>query len=63
MNTLENIMENESSAPKEQIINAPFSILKKKKYMIFQRRQKALLWSKELKCIKLYEKFHWSIRV
>ena len=44
MNTFENIMENGAFAPKSKcsIFHNIF------KYMIFQRRQKALLWSKGL---------------
>ena len=47
MNTFENIMENGAFAPKEQssIFHHSF------KYMIFQRHQKALLWSKGLRYI------------
>ena len=45
LNTFENIMENGAFVPKEQcsIFHNIF------KYMIFQRRQKALLWSIVLK--------------
>ena len=44
LNTFENIMENGAFAPKEQcsIYHNIF------KYMIIQRRQKALLWSEGL---------------
>ena len=59
MNTFENIMVNGVFAPKEQMLHFPyyFQIQKSKcsifhnifKYMIFQRRQKALLWSKGLR--------------
>ena len=43
----ENIMENEAFALKEQMLHSPYFFFKK--YIIFQRRQNALLWSKGLK--------------
>ena len=43
--TFEN-MENGEFAPKEQMLHFQYYIFK---YMIFQRRQKALLWSRGLK--------------
>ena len=44
MNTFENIMENGAFAPLEQMLNF-HNIFK---YVVFQRRQKALSWSKGL---------------
>ena len=49
---LENIMENGAFAPKEQMLHFPFYF----QYMIFQRHQKALIWSKGLKTwTRLYQ--------
>ena len=48
MNTSENILENGAFAPKEQMLHFPEYF----KYMTFQRRQKALLWSKRLRTIE-----------
>ena len=42
LNTFENIMENEAFAPKEQMLDF-HNIFK---YIVFQRCQKALSWSK-----------------
>ena len=47
LNTFENVMENGAFAPKEQMLHFPYIF----KYMIFQRSQKALLWSKGLKLV------------
>ena len=50
LNTFEKSMENGAFAEKSKCFkraNAPFSIIFFK-YMIFQRRQKALLWSQKV---------------
>ena len=44
LNTIENIMENEAFAPKEQMFHF-HNIFKN---VVFQRCQRALLWSKRL---------------
>ena len=43
---MENIMENGAFALLEQMLHFPYNIFK---YMIFQKHQKVLLWSKGLK--------------
>ena len=49
LNTFVNIKKNGAFAPKEQMLHFP----KIFKYVIFQRRQKVLIWSKGLKSIAL----------
>ena len=53
MNTFQNIMENGAFAPKRA--NAPFSI-------IFQRRQKVLLWGNRVKGLITGQNYFQTIR-